>query len=61
MSEILDDLRRARLAAIQNRRALACRLKGIWSDETHETLQKLVLTQQALEAIDAAIELEKKG
>lgn len=62
MSDVLDDLRKARLAAIQNRRALACSLKGLWAgEETHETLQNLVLMQQALQAIEAAIEHEEKS
>lgn len=60
MSDILDDLQKARLAAIHNRRDLASSLKGAWlGEETHETLQNLVLMQQALEAIEAAIAHEE--
>jgi hypothetical protein len=62
MSEVLDDLRKARQAAIENRRTLACSLKGVWTgEETHETLQNLALMQQVLEAIEAAIDHEEKS
>lgn len=60
MSEAIDDLRKARAAAVHNRREHARQLKGLWAGpETEEALKTLVLMQQALDAIDSAIAHEE--
>lgn len=59
MSNAIEDLQKARLAAIQDRRESGRRLSGIKAGDLEER-QKMVLAHQVVEAIDAAIAHEEQ-
>jgi hypothetical protein len=62
MSDALDDLRKARVAAVSHRRAYALKLAGVWASAgAEQAVDHVIRMQQLIEAIDAAIAYEEKA